>query len=462
MGYQPLKNVNPASFRDPSGFVFISDGEIYRQIQKNYSEHYDHLVASGLCQELISSRLLVPHTEVDVKFSEDDSAYKILKPERIPFISYPYEWSFSQLKDAAILTLDVQKKALHSGMLLKDSSAFNVQFFQGKPLLVDTLSFERYHEGEPWIAYRQFCQHFLAPLALMSKKDVRLNQLSKLYIDGVPLDLASELLPFSTRISPALLTHIHLHAKTQKKYADKPIQRTKYRISLFQLRALIDTLESAVRAMGWKPEGTEWGSYYEGTNYSETAADRKKRLVEGFLKITGARMVWDLGANTGAFSRIASEAGIQTIAFDVDAAAVEKNYREVKRKKETNLLPLLNDLTNPSPSIGFENKERMSLEERGPADCLFALALIHHLAISNNLPLSRIAEYFSRLGNWLIIEFVPKSDSQVQRLLSTRVDIFPDYTQAAFEKEFTNFYELREASKIADSERTLYLLRRRT
>jgi hypothetical protein len=453
-----VKKVNPASFRDPSGFIFTHEGVLYRQVQNSYAQHYDFLIQSGLYENLVSAGFLIPHEEAPLSIAQTDSAYKILKPELIPFISYPYEWTFSQLKDAAMLTLQVQKRALKKGMVLKDSSSFNIQFLRGKPVLIDTLSFERYEEGAPWIAYRQFCQHFLAPLALMSKKDVRLNHLFKIYIDGVPLDLASELLPFKTRLSPSLGTHIHFHAKSQKRYADKPVVKKNYRISPFQLRALIDSLESAIRSLEWKPEGTEWGSYYESTNYSQTATDQKKSIVESYLKETGARTLWDLGANTGIFSRIGSNSGIETISFDVDPAAVEKNYREMKLHKETHLLPLLNDLTNPSPAIGFENKERMSLEERGPADAAFALALVHHLAISNNLPLRRIAEYFSRLCKWLIIEFVPKNDSQVQRLLATREDIFPDYVQTAFEKEFSQYFHLRQSTKITDSERTLYLM----
>jgi len=457
-----MKKVNPASFRDPSGFVFTHEGALYRQVQKSYAEHYDYLIQSGLYENLEKSGLLLSHEEADLTLSIDDSAYRLLKPEVIPFLSYPYEWSFSQLKDAALLTLRIQKKALEKGMVLKDASVFNIQFLRGKPVLMDTLSFERYREGAPWIAYRQYCQHFLAPLALMAKKDIRLNQLFKTHIDGVPLDLASQLLPFRTRLLPSLMTHIHFHAKSQKRYADKIIVKRNYRISLFQLRALIDSLESATRALEWKPEGTEWGSYYGNTNYTETATVQKKNVVETFLKTTGARTLWDLGANTGMFSRVGPEMGIHTVAFDVDPAAVEKNYREMKNRKEINLLPLLNDLTNPSPAIGFENKERMSLEERGPVDAIFALALIHHLAISNNLPLRRVAEYFSRLCSWLIIEFVPKSDSQVQRLLSTREDIFPDYTQPAFEREFSRYFEVRESIRINDSERTLYLMRNLT
>ena len=453
--------VNPASFRDPSGFVFTNGGVLYRQVQPGYKEHYDHFIQSGLYDKLTQSNLLLSHEEKNLSDALNDSAYKVLQPEVIPFLSYPYEWCFSQLKDAALTTLEIQKVALQKGMILKDASAFNIQFLHGKPVMIDTLSFERYREGEPWVAYRQFCQHFLAPLAIMAYTDVRFNQLFRIYIDGVPLDLASRILPFRTRFKPSLLSHIHLHAKSQKRYATKVVEKKHYRITAFQMRALIDSLESGVRSLRWKPEGTEWGSYYGDTNYTENSFRIKGEAVLNYLQQTNAKMMWDLGANTGVFSRIGSGEGMYTVAFDIDPAAVEKNYNEAKSKQEVNLLPLLLDLTNPSPAIGFENKERMTLEERGPADTVLALALVHHLAISNNVPLLKVAEYLSRLCHWLIIEFVPKADSQVQRLLATREDIFPDYTQEIFEKEFGRFFDLKDSIKISGSERTLYLMQTR-
>ena len=454
-----MNKVNPASFRDPSGFVFTRDGIVYRQVQQSYREHYDALFQSGLYDALTQSRLLLSHQEADLSGSMDGSAYKLLQPEIIPFLSYPYEWSFSQWKDAALTTLEIQKKAIQKGMILKDATAFNIQFLNGKPVLIDTLSFEQYKEGQPWVAYRQFCQHFLAPLALMAYSDVRLGQLFRIHIDGVPLDLASGLLPFGSRLKPSLLSHIHMHAKSQKRYANKVVTKSQYKISAFQMRALIDSLESAVRALEWKPEGTEWGEYYDSTNYTESSFQHKREMVRKYIEQASPKMLWDLGANTGIFSRLGAASGAYTVAFDIDPAAVEKNYREVKQKKETNLLPLLLDLTNPSPGIGYENKERMSLEERGPADSILALALVHHLAISNNVPLQKIADHFSRLCRWLIIEFVPKSDSQVQRLLATRDDIFPDYTQEGFEKEFRKHFQVQDSTRIDNSERILYLMK---
>ena len=415
---------------------------------------------SGLYKTLVDAELLIPHDEVDIEIAQSDKDYKIIKPELIQFISYPYEWCFSQLKDAALTTIEIQKTALNYGMSLKDCSAYNIQFKKCKPILIDTLSFEKYHEGQPWVAYRQFCQHFLAPLALMDYKDVRLNQLLRVHIDGVPLDLASSLLPFRTYLKFSLLSHIYLHSKSQKHFADKTLDGSSHRVSRLGFLGLVDNLESVVAGLKWRAGGTEWADYYRDTNYSADALQHKMQIVTEFVDKINPASVWDLGANVGMFSRIASDKGIQTISFDIDPAAVERNYLECVAKGETNILPLLVDLTNPSPSIGWENRERMSLVQRGPADTVLALALVHHLAISNNVPLAKIACFFNNICNSLIIEFAPKPDSQVQRLLATREDIFPDYTQQAFETEFRKYFTIQSSVRIRDSERTLYLMQR--
>ena len=452
----------PGSFRDPSGFLFSRDDSLYRQVNTTGKEDYDALIETGLYEALVAAGLLIPHREVSNKYAASDQAYKVVKPARIPFVSYPYEWCFGQLRDAALTTLRIQKTALDYGMSLKDCSAYNTQFRAGKPVFIDTLSFEKYREGSPWVAYRQFCQHFLAPLALMRHTDARLNQLFRVYIDGVPLGLASALLPFRTRLRFGLLLHIHVHARSQRHFAARTVDISKGTVRRSSLLGLIDSLQSATSGLHWKPEGTEWADYYTDDHYPSNAFRHKKQIVAQFLTRIDPNTVWDLGANVGAFSRIASQAGIQTISFDADPAAVERNYLECGRRGETNILPLVLDLTNPSPSIGWGHQERLSLAERGPADAVLALALVHHLAISNNVPLDMIARFFHRVcSRSLIVEFVPKRDSQVQRLLSTRQDIFPEYTQPVFEREFGKHFEPQDCVKIADTDRILYLMARR-
>jgi ribosomal protein L11 methylase PrmA len=454
----------PSSFRDPSGFLFRQDETLYRQVNPVYAADYDAMMASGFYQAVTDGGLLIRHVEVDpVSLPGVEGAYRVLRPDEIPFVSFPYEWCFGQLKDAALLTLALEKRALDFGLSLKDASAYNVQFADGRPVFIDTLSFERYVEGRPWIAYQQFCRHFLAPLALMAYRHIDLGKLFRIYIDSVPLELASRLLPSRTRLRPGLLVHVHLHARAQARHADAAADGTPPRIgrvSLTGLRGLIASLEAAVHRLEWKPTGTEWSEYYGDTSYSNAAHESKADLVASFIDETAPRSVWDFGANTGVFSRLASERGIRTVAFDVDPAAVEKSYRRIRERGERDLLPLVMDLANPSTGTGWDEAERQGLRERGPADLVLALALVHHLAIGNNVPLERVARFFRGVGRALVVEFVPKSDSQVARLLATREDIFPDYTQDGFEKAFSSCFSLRRSARIEGSQRVLYLFER--
>jgi ribosomal protein L11 methylase PrmA len=465
-----------ASFRDPSGYVFQRDGVVYRQVNRCFSDDYDLLMSSGLYERLVAKHLLIPHQEVEVELEPaiprdtprlSVDRYRILRPEQLDFVSYPYEWCFSQLKDAALLTLRLQREALAKDMTLKDASVYNVQFQRGRPVMIDTLSFERYREGQPWVGYRQFCQHFLAPLALMSRRDVRLNQLLRSHLDGVPLDLARQLLPLRCWLNFGLLMHIRMHARYQQRYeasgdGDETSAKPRVRaVSKSALGNLIRALENTVKGLRWAPEGTEWAEYYSGDSYEAEALDHKKVVVRGFLDAIAPSRVWDLGANTGVYSRIAAEQGAAVVSFDVDPACVERNYLDVRKHKEERVLPLLLDLVNPSPAIGWANAERSSLAQRRHPDAILALALIHHVAISNNVPLPHIADFFAELAANLVIEFVPKSDAKVKVLLASREDIFPSYTREGFEAAFARAFEILETVEIPGSERTLYRMRRR-
>jgi ribosomal protein L11 methylase PrmA len=456
------QNRHPASFRDPDGYVYYQGDSILRYICSGYLETYNSCVSSGFFQTLFDKSILIYHEEIE---RGDD--HVIIKPERIDFCSYPYEWCFSQWKDAALLTLSLQKIALEFGFTLKDASAFNVQFHKGRPVFIDTLSFEPYIEGNAWGAYRQFCEHFLAPLALMALKDIRLGTLFRIFIHGIPLDLAVSLLPIQARFNPNLLAHLYLHASSQKRLENRPGDapaRADIAISRKSLQGILESLEMAIRSLSWKPAGTEWGDYYDKTNYTDAALLTKRELVAEFLsKVTPApQMVWDCGGNTGFFSRVASEQGILTLCLDIDPAAVEQNYHQVRTKGETFLLPLLQDFTNPSADRGWNQEERTSLLGRKSADATFALALIHHLVIGNNVPLVKVSEFFIQISPWLIIEFVPKEDSQVKRLLAHRKDIFPDYNEQGFEKAFSAHWKQVDKVLIPGTKRILYLFSRKS
>lgn len=446
-----------SSFRDNSGFIFRENGKLRRQVNLCYKQDYDALMTSGLYDKLVEKGWLVAHKELS---SQTKDAYKILEPDEVDFITYPYEWSFSAYKDAALLTLKIQKQALLHGMTLKDASSYNVQFQDGLPVFIDTLSFQKLDEKEPWQAYKQFCQHFLVPLALMSYKDDRLSCLMKNYIDGIPLDMASKLLPKWSSLG--LMAHIHLNASFQDKYSSSQKSGKSVRsMSLKRHIILIENLFEFVSGLKNKFRKTEWGKYYTFTNYNQEAFVQKGNIIrEMLLKVPSVKTLWDMGANDGYFTRLASGGKIKTVAFDIDPMAVEFNYLKMKKEKETNILPLVFDLFNPSPAIGWANVERPTIQERGTPDVVMALALIHHLCISNNTPIEYVADYFREIAPYLVIEFVGKEDSQVKKLLSSREDIFDDYTEEGFEKSFSKYFKILEKRPVSEMKRTLYLMKR--
>ncbi|WP_243974605.1 class I SAM-dependent methyltransferase [Vibrio natriegens] len=457
--------INDSSFRDNCGFVFNYQGKLYRQVNVCFADEFDAYLRSGLHQELINNNYLVNHDEQELEGYQPEQLHKILAPEVIPYISYPYEWCFSQLKDAALLTLNIQLLALKYGFSLKDANAFNIQFYQGRPIFIDTLSFEQYQQGT-WVAYRQFCQHFLAPLVLKVHCDHRLGKLAELYIDGLPLDLTSRLLPKRTWLNFNILSHIHLHAKVQNYYGNKPQKSTTQlndarTMTKEKLQAMLQGLKTFVQSLHWQGKNSEWGQYYQHTNYHSDAMKAKHQLIEHYLnrRVTKANTIADIGANTGRFSRLAGNYAEQVVAFDIDEVAVEFNYQQICKDGESNILPLVLDLFNPSASIGWANCERSSFISRGSFDVVIALALIHHLAISNNTPLKHIIRLLHHITQeQLIIEFVPKEDSQTKRLLATRKDVFPEYHKAGFEAALKGYFKIDSRDDIPNSSRTLYCL----
>jgi SAM-dependent methyltransferase len=457
---------DPGSFRDPSGFVFNRGGALLRQINDSFAADWDDLVASGLLTDLQKRHLLIGHETASIDDAAlPERAHAVIRPERIDFVSYPFEWSFGMLRDAALLTLEAQSVAFEAGFVLRDATAYNVQFQRGRPILIDTLSFERGVPGAPWIAYRQFCEHFLAPLALMAYRDVRLGLLLRDFIDGIPLDLAARLLPGRTRWNLGLGPHIHVHARAQARFANRGTEAAaasrKTSVSPLRQRALIDSLQRTIRKLDWTPEGTEWADYAEHTSYGEDATAVKDDLVRQFLVAAGGDVVWDLGANTGRFSRIAAELGRRVVAWDVDPAATERHYRLIRRNETEGILPLVLDLANPSPGLGWSGEERRSLEGRANADVVLALALVHHLAIGRNVPLDRIAAFLARLAPGLVMEFVPKEDPMVGRLLATREDVFPEYSLEGFRSAFGGLFEIADEVPVTGTARTLVRMTRR-
>jgi len=466
---RPAAVREPGSYRDPSGFVFRRDGVLYRQINASFADDWAAFESSGLHTALVSEGILVADEPASVDLAPEPGAVAVIQPDEIGFISHPFEWSFSQLKDAALLTLRAQSMAGERGMTLRDASAYNVQFRDGKAVLIDTLSFERAAGDQPWKPYRQFCENFLAPLALMAHRDGRLGQLLRTWVDGVPLDLASELLPRRTRfLSPGLAAHVHLHARAQRQHAGEstPDGATAPRaVTMSETRrlALLDHLRRTVEGLKLPAQGTVWADYADQTSYSEAGTTSKEALVRRQLEAVaaeGGRRAWDIGANTGRYSAIAADAGFWVLALDIDWAAVERHYLALRATGERRIMPLLADIAEPSPGIGWANAERAPLIDRSNADVVIALALVHHLAIGRNVPLPMISRLMARLSPHLIIEWVPKSDRMVERLLAAREDVFADYSPEGFRAAFRTDFEIVEETPIEDSGRVLFRMRR--
>lgn len=451
--------LHPGSYRDPSGFIFRRDGRLLRQVNSQYASAFETLIGSGLYGELVGDGLLVRHETVDRALAATPDAYRVIEPERIPFVSQPREWCPSQLRDAALLTLRVLERALAHGMVLKDASAHNVQFIGTRAIFIDSLSFEPYSPGQTWVAYRQFCESFLAPLALARHVDSGLLGLQAQYPDGIPLKLASKTLPKSTFCRPSLLLHLHLHSLSIDRYANAELgsHRWNRAIPKRALEGLNQSLLAAIEKLVWKPRASEWSSYHIKDSYGDMARATKETIVHRMLSAKRPAEVWDFGSNTGHFSRRIAALGAYTVSIDSDLEAVERNYNLARRELNRMVLPLHIDLMSPTPSTGFAHRERSSLGQRGPADMVVALALIHHLCLGRNLPIPMLVEWLSELGGSLLIEFVPKSDPQAQRLLQSRQDIFDGYSESCLETALANAYATVERHIIPESPRVLYL-----
>ena len=426
-----------------------------------FRSEWEAFLASPLPDLLIRRGHLVPWEDEPLTSADSADAVAVLRPLELRFISYPYEWSFSQLQDAALLTLEIQRLSLEHGHTLRDATPFNVGFLNGTPIWIDTLSFTRFDPRQPWVAYRQFCEAFLAPLALMALRDMRLAVMQRDFLDGIPLDLASRLLPWSTRLSPALVAHLHLHAAAQRGQAPDAGPRRAISMSLTRHQALVDQLRRAVRRLS--PRGaTKWSTYSTHTAYSETAAQGKAEIVRDFLAVAPGERVIDLGANDGAYSRIAAESGRQVIAVDSDWTAIDRLYRSLRDEPSLSILPMVADVTNPTPGTGWGGRERAPLGERLKGDVVMALALVHHIAIGHNVPLDMFIDQMAAFAPTAIVEFVPKDDPMAQRLLAAREDVFGDYDLEHFLKAASRCFAVERQARIPDSSRELVLLTSRS
>jgi ribosomal protein L11 methylase PrmA len=426
-----------ASFKDPAAKVFSvedDDEYIYRELSLGYFTHYHHFKSSGLAEELVKKNLLV-------SFEESQSADTIiLKAKKIRFVSYPYEWSFNQWKDAALLTLKVQYQALKHGMILKDATPFNVVFDGCKPLFVDISSFEIYKAGEPWKAFKQFSENFYLPILLLKYFDATGNHVYQNNIAGIPLSSGLKMLPakayfnFNTLLYLVLPRSIRDNTKANKKEAGSKSVNQK---SLMQFS---EQLFSNIDKLKQSKVQTKWNDYYDRNVGESYRAEKESVIVDWISNCYQNKVLIDFGCNTGNFSRLAAKQVGSIIAFDEDMRSVDELYNSCKENKLHNIFSFTASISQPTPAVGWNNKERSSLQSRTKGDVGMALALIHHLAITNHINFAMMAGFFSSSCKELIIEFVPKEDDKVQLLLANREDIFDWYSEnnfvAAFEEKF--------------------------
>jgi hypothetical protein len=453
----PGYNQHPSSFRDPSGFVFLHEGKYYRQVNKCYVENYDRLMNSGLYTTLIEKKYLLSHTELKENISENENCYITLLPEQLSFISYPYEWCFEQLKDAALLTLKIMRTSMAHEMILKDATPLNVQFHNGKPVFIDTLSFEKYDASLPWIAYRQFCETFLFPLWLSHYHKMNFQQVLIVYPEGIPVEIAAKLLPAKSKLNSGIWLHVLLQNKIKNQGANN---KNTFSFSRKKLLDLITHLESIIQKLD-NSSKTTWSNYYnEGIEHQEYLIEKKKIVSQLLSQIQGNKVI-DLGANDGMFSFLAAEKDLTVIAIDSDEQCINNLYKKTREASINNIFPLCIDLTNPSAATGFANNERTSINERIKGNTVMALALIHHLVIGKNIPLQMLCSYFNELAPQLIIEFIPKEDEKTKLLLLNKKDIYSSYTKENFEKIFQQFFTIISMNQVGSTGRFIYLMKRK-
>lgn len=458
-------HVDAGSFRDRGGRVHHRDKRIFRTVESPAAEDYQFTRNCGLVAKLISDQLLIDESIVDncVLGPEANDAQLVLEHPKIPFVSWPYEWPFAALKSAAQLHLDIQVKALACDVVLSDASAYNIQFDGHRPIFIDSLSFRRYMPGEYWTGHRQFCEQFLNPLVLQAKTGVPFQPWFRGSLEGVSSLVLNELLPWYRKLSWNVMSQVWLQARFQARRTEKDAQarmdrrklsQRAYREILLSLRRWVDKLEPRRRSK------SNWQDYTRTHSYTDDESAAKKAFVQRFVERVAPDSLLDCGCNTGDYSFLALDAGAKrVVGIDSDEAAIDIAYRR-SRDSSCNFLPLVIDACNPSPSQGWLQKERSGLKKRVSADALLALALVHHLVIASNLRMEQVVHWLISLSPTGVIEFVPKTDPMVQRLLALRDDIFTDYSEANFEHCLRQDAEIVETETISQHGRKLYAYKR--
>jgi len=470
-----LPNLDPGSFRDRQGRVFYHQGRVLRALSPVALAAWQQFRDSALFQRTQREATVVATREVDLEagsgldraalatLGENWSA--VLEHERVPFLSYPYEWPFSMLQEAALLTLGLLRDALAEGLVLKDGSAYNVQWRGVRPVFIDVASFEPWQPGRPWDGYRQFCQLFLYPLLLTAYREVDFQPLLRGSLEGVEPEVMRRLLRPRDRLRRGVLIDVDLQARIGVSAAasQRPL-RTDVARAGFKKQLIennVRRLLKVIAGLRWKRRSSTWSGYAADNRYSETDREAKADFIATVAAERQRSLVFDLGANTGSYSRIVAEHATWVVAVDVDHLAVEHLYRALRAGGPQNILPLIGNLADPAPALGWRHRERKVLAARGRPDLVLALALIHHLVIAANIPLPEVIDHFADLGGELVVEWVSKDDAMVQRLLLNKDYIYADYTPEVLEAALARRYRVVRRLTLANTTRTLLYARPR-
>ena len=455
--------LEPGSYRDRNGVVFYRNGEVFRGISAKALANWERLSTAAFFRELVARGSIVETSrtspELETQLGGDWAA--ILEHARIPFVSYPYEWTFGMLKDAALLHLDLLEAALGAGMILKDSSAYNVQWRGAQPVFVDIPSFEVLRRGEPWVGYRQFCELFLYPLMLQAYKGVEFRPWLRGNIDGIPSHALRPLLSTRDLVRPGVLMHVVAQNALQRRYAGSSRNvRSSLAEAGFDERLIASNVASLKKIIGrltGTGAKTPWADYARTHSYDDAEFQAKLGFVQDVAAQRHWRLVWDLGCNAGAFSRLAAEHADYVVAMDGDWMAVEQLYQgQQARADGQKILPLVVNLADPSPSQGWQGLERKSLPDRGRPDLTLCLALIHHIVIGANIPMRDFLGWLAGLDTALVIEFVGRDDEMVETLLRSKDDRYADYSLENFERQLAQHYAIQKKRSLKDGKRWIY------
>ena len=455
--------LEPGSFRDPESRIFYAGDGVYRALSADGLSDYEALAATGLLDD---PRVVGTERAQDVAALDGLLVHvpaAVLRHERIPFVSYPYEWTFSMLKDAALVQLDLLLAALEHDLVLKDSTPYNIQFKGARAQFVDIGSFERLRQGEPWVGYRQFCMLYLYPLLLQAAKGVPFQPWLRGSIDGITPGQMRALMSFRDRFRKGVFTNVFLHAKLEERYADRPGEVKAEVKRVFKKELLVANvrkMRKLVERLSWDPPKGVWTAYGERNTYTDDDARRKDDFVREVAKSRDWKLVWDIGANNGRYSRIAAEGARSVVAVDADQGPVELLYRDLRAEGDERILTLAMNLADPSPGLGWRGRERKSMPERGAPELVLALALVHHMAISANVPVRELIDWLASLGAALVIEFPTREDPMVKKLLAPKRDgLHPDYELGFFERCLGEAFEVERSERLGSGTRVLYYAR---